>query len=262
MKRTTTKLLLTGLCLAMTVASCKKDDTTTPTTTPTTPTTPTTSAATAPTPVTGSVDGLLLSLMLDVNTTTAGYNVQVKTENALASFFSATGSTTMVDGGAVSVNSVTLEKQTNNSYFKTATVGMTPSDLSFDGGHSNWSVGGAGSIPGFTYDYNSTFPEYSGTVPETITRSSGLTITLGSNLSGADSVIIFIAKDDKSITRTYAGSASSATISAADLAALPAVTDKTAILEIVPYKIKMQTISGKSFAFVKEYAAVRYVNIN
>jgi len=262
MKRTSTKLLLTGLCLAITVASCKKDEPATPTTTPTTPTTPTTSASTAPTPATGSVDGLLLSLMLDVNTTTAGYNVKVKTENAMASFFPATGSSTMIYGGAVSVNSISLDTTANNSYFKTATVGMTPSDLDFEGGHANWSIGGAGSVPAFTYNYNSTFPEYTGTVPESITRSSGLTISLGSNISGADSVIIFIAKGSTSLTRTFAGSASSATISASDLAAFPAVTDKTAILEIVPYKLTTRTQSGKTYAFVKEYAAVRYVNMD
>lgn len=247
----------------MTVASCKKDEPTTPTTTtPTTPTTPTTSAASAPTPYVGNVDGLLLSLMLDLNTTTAGYNVKVKTENALATFFSATGGSTMVYGGPVSVNSISLDTMSNNSYYKTATVGMTPSDLDFDGGHANWSIGGSGSVPAFSYDYNSTFPTFSGTIPESITRSSGLTISLGSNVSGADSVIVFIAKGSTSVTRTFAGSASSATIPASDLAAFPAVTDKSAILEVVPYKVITRNQSGKTYAFVKEYAAVRYVNMD
>jgi hypothetical protein len=168
----------------------------------------------------------------------------------------------MVDGGAVSVNTFALTKQSNNSYFKTAGMGMTPADLDFDSDNSNWSVGGAGSVPAFTYNHSVAFPDFTGTVPDSIPRANALTVSLSGKVSNADSVILLVAAGSTSVYRTVAGTASSVSIPAADLATLPMVTNKSAIVEVVPYRVTVSTHGGKHYAFIKEYAAVKSVNVN
>lgn len=238
------------------ISSCVKTPSTTVTPTPT-PTSP----SSTPTPTVASVDGVLVSLRIDVTTVTAGIPFSLITESAVASFYSTTGGTTMVDAGSVSVNSLSLTKQSSNSYYKTATLGMTPSDLSFSSG-SNWSVGGAGSIPSFTYNNSASFPSFTGSVTDSvITRSSGLTISLSGNVSNADSVILFVAAGSTSVVKVVSGSAASVTLSASELSGLPVVTNKTAFLEVIPYRVLLNTFSSKHYAFIKEYALVKSVNI-
>ncbi len=256
------KITTISICACMAIAagsftSCKKNNNNNNTT----PTTPTTSSTTPPTPTPSGVDGALVSLLMNVTTVTAGFPVTVSTGTALAVFYSPAGSTTMVDGGAVSVNGFSLTKQSNNSYIKTIEAGMTTMDLNFSTDNSNWSVGGAGSVPAFTYNHSVTFPEFTGTVPDSVVRSAGVTIALTGKVNAADSVLLFIAAGSKSITRTVAGSASSVTISASDLSGWSAVSDKSAVLEVVPYKVTMSAQGGKNYAFIKEYAAVKNINI-
>lgn len=256
MKKLISIPVIAAVVLTGTLGSCTKK-----TTTPTTPTT-TTSSTTTPTPAVGSVDGVLVSLRLDVVTVTMGIPVSISNENATASFYTATGGTTMADAGAVSVNSIALAKQSNNTYYKTSGVGMTPADLDFNSNNSNWSVAGAGGVAGFTYNHSVSFPDFTGTVPDSIARASSLTVSLSGKVSNADSVILFIAAGSSSVYRTVSGSATSVTIPASELSALPVVTNKTAIVEVVPYRVTMSTQGGKNYAFIKEYAAVKMVNIN
>lgn len=257
-------IIFASVCIAFaaSISSCKKD-TTNVTTTPTVTPTPTTTATpTAPAPTVSNVDGAMVSLKLDFAYNAGGFPVSITTENALATFFASTGSTgTMVDAGTVSVNSIALEKQTNNSYYKTATVGMTPTSLSFGTTTSSWSVGGAGSVAAFTYNHSVTFPNYTGTMPDTVTRSSGITVTFTGKVSNADSIIVMIAAGSTSILRTYPGTAASATISAADLGALPVVSDNTGIIEVVPYRVTLKMEGTKNYAFIKQYAAVKNICI-
>ncbi len=238
------------------ISSCVKTPSTSVTPTPT-PTSP----SSTPTPTVASVDGALVSLRLDVTTVTAGIPISITTESALASFYSTTGGTTMIDAGTVSVNSLSLEKQSSNSYYKTATIGMTPSTLSFSSG-SSWSVSGAGSVPAFTYNNSADFPSFTGTVNDSIiTRSSGITVSLSGNVSNADSVILFIAAGSTSVHKTVAGSAGSITLTASDLSGLPVVSNKSAFLEVIPYRVLLNTFGTKHYAFIKEYAFVKSVNV-
>lgn len=249
-----------ALLLVSSIYSCKKSSSsTTPTPTPTpTPT----STTTAPTPTVGDVDGALVSLKIDVTTSVAGTNYTITTETGLATFFASPGNnTSFVDGGAVSVNTFSLDKQTNNSYLKTPAAGSLQTSLNFDDG-SNWSVGGNGSVPAFTYNHTAAFPTFTGDIPASISRSAGVTETLGSNVTGADSVIVLIAAGSKSVMHTVAGSAASAAFSAADLATLPSVSDNSAIMEVVPYRITLKAQGTKNYAFIKERAVVKNININ
>lgn len=255
MKKQTYSLACILLAGAATVSSCKKDDSTPATTTPAT-------NSGTPNPAVGNVDGALVSLKVDLTALLNGTPYTVSTENGVATFFSATGNTSsFVDAGAVSVNSVALDKGSNNGYTKSATVGQTPADLSFESGNSAWSVAGAGSVPAISYTHNIPFPAYTGTLPASISRSTPFTVSFSGKVTDADSVIIFITKDSHSIARTFAGNAASGTISAADLSTLPVVSDNTALLEIIPYRITLKDFGRKSYAFIKEHAVTGNISI-
>jgi hypothetical protein len=257
MKKITTISILAFLAISGAVTSCKKSSSTTPAPTPTTPT----SSGTTPSPAMGNVDGGFVSLRTEMTTVTAGIPFAITSETGLATFFTATGNNSaFIDGGAVSVNTNVLAKQSNNSYLKLASIGMTPTDLSFSSG-SNWSIGGAGSVPAFTFNHTVAFPTFTGTLPDSIVRSSGITVSLSGKVSNADSVILFVAQGSKYVSRTVAGSASSVSISATDLASLGVVTDKSAVLEVVPYRVTLHTQGSKTYAFIKELASVKNINI-
>ncbi|MEZ5017845.1 MAG: hypothetical protein R2800_12380 [Flavipsychrobacter sp.] len=251
-------LLVPAFC-ALLMASCvKKEDVV-----PTTPTTPTTNTGPTPqVPTQNNVDGVLAAIKMNFKIEQAGFTIDVVSEVGVASMYSSTGSSTIVDAGTVKLNSNALDKNSNNSYTKTATTGQTPSDLGLSSGAS-WDVSGAGSVSAFTYNHGSTFPKYTGTMPKSITKSSGLTLTFNSgNVKNADSVYVFIASGSNSFIKGYATNAGSITVTSSELSNLATVSDNTAILEILPVKIDLITKNGKQYAFVKEEANVRYININ
>ncbi|MBW7913500.1 MAG: hypothetical protein H3C54_07350 [Taibaiella sp.] len=259
------KTTIPALAIMLGVASCDK---TTTTTTPT-PTTPTPTTPTAPTPVTPTVGGnfwgvmVALKMEFSYNVTGAPFPVSLDYDMAVANFYNGAGSSTVVDAGTVSVNSNNLEKQTNNSYYKSATTGMTPSSLGYSSG-VQWQVAGGNGIPSINYTHTGSFPEYSGTLPSEINRSQDLEIDLGSKVTGADSVYVVIITSSKQIIKAYDGNPApaKATITASELGSLPAVSDNSAYLEVVPFTYAMPIISGKQFVAIKETAAVASVKIN
>jgi len=258
--------LLASAAMIVLATSCdKKTTTTTPTTT-----TPTSTSPTPPSPTINASDvsGVLVSINMEYNSQPVGSPIPISLESELASafFYSTPGSNTFVDAGTVSVNTYNLDKATNNAYSKIASVGMTPSSLDFGSGSSSksaWVVGGSGSVTAFNYSHNITMPNYSPTLPTSVTKASGISFTFNSgSLTGADSVIVLIASGNTSVTKTYAATAGTVTISASDLSALPAVSDNTALLEVCPYKYNVVTLNSKKYVFVKEQAVVSNININ
>ena len=243
------------IVLTISLNSCKKDDSSA---------SPSTSGSngSTPSPQVGNVDGALVSLQTDITTNAGGFPFTVTTETGIATFFATTGNNSaFINAGTVSVNTYPLDKQSNSSYLKSATVGQTPSSLNFSSQSSNWIVSGAGTVPAITYNHTSNFPSYTGIIPTNIIRANGLTISLGSDVNDADSVIVFITKGNVTITRTYSGTAVSAVIPSSALSSLPVVTDNSALIEVIPYSINVQSFSGKNYAFVKEQANVKSINI-
>ncbi|MBL7682430.1 MAG: hypothetical protein JNK00_03630 [Flavipsychrobacter sp.] len=261
--------LLASAAMIIIAGSCVKTDDITPTTTPT-PTTPTTTGPTppSPTPSGSDISGVLVSIKMDYSTQPAGSPIPVTlvSEIGTAAFYNTPGGSTFVDAGTVSVNNNNLEKASNNAYTKLATTGLTPSSLDFGSGSSAksaWNVSGSGSVTAFSYTHTATFPDYSGTVPSSVTKASGLSFSFNSStLSGADSVIVVIAAGSTTITKTYAANAGTVNISASDLSALPTVSDNTGIIEVCPYRWIFNTINGKKYVFIKEQAVVKNININ
>lgn len=257
------KVTIPALAIMLGVASCDKA-----TTTPTTPTNPTPTTPTAPTPVTPAVGGnywgVMVALKMEFSYTVTGapFPVSLDYDMAVANFYNGAGSSTVVDAGTVSVNSNNLEKQTNNSYYVSATTGLTPSSLGYSNG-VQWQVAGGNGIPSINYTHSGSFPEYSGTLPSEIDRSKDLEITLGSDVTGADSVYVVIITSDKQIIKAFDGNPApaKATITASELGTLSAVSDNSAYLEVVPFTYAMPVISGKQFVAIKETASVATVNI-
>lgn len=246
------------------MASCEKD-----TKTPTTPATNTPANTAGPQPVMPSpsgnnLSGALVSLRMKYSMQPVGspMPVDINSEMALAVFYTAAGGTTKADAGTVSVNAIDLEKQNDASYFKWANVGSTPSDLKFDDG-SDWNISGGSDVQAFTYNHNIDFPDYKGTLPSSVTKSSGLELTFNSStLTGADSVYVLVAAGDKSVLKSYKATAGKVSISASDLQSLPTVTDNTAFLEVCPFKYTEVVRNGKNYFFIKEQAVVTGININ
>lgn len=260
----TLKLTITSaMALALFFTSCKKEETT-PTVPNKNPTNQTGPTPVTPTPSGGNISGALISIRMKYTTQPTGspMPIDVNSEMGLAVFYSAAGSTTKADAGKVSVNTVNLDKQSDNSYLKTAYIGGTPADLGFDK-TSDWNIAGSGSVTAFSYDHNVKFPEYTGDVPSSITKANGISLSFtGATLTGADSVYVVIAAGSNNIVKSYAANAGNITISAADLQNLPAVTDNSAVFEICPFKYNEVVKNGKTYFFIKEQAIVKAVNIN
>lgn len=269
MKKST---ILFALAISLIAVSCKKDPTNNTTTSPLVPPIPST-------PIPGAATGgALVSLRTFFSFDVSKFSpvplpvpippVDVTIESASASFYG-TSTTTLVDAGAVNVNSNSLEKQSNNAYITNPGFSATNYDnisLDFNTG-SNWNVAGSGSVTAFSYNYTASFPSYSGLsgLPETITKSSGLTINIGS--SNADSIYVAIISGNTSsstgtVIKRYGPSAGNVTISSADLAPLVATgTDGIAYLEILPFRYTIQSFNTKNYAFVKLAAYVKNVKI-
>jgi hypothetical protein len=258
-----TKIIVPALALAIGFTSCDKVPTEPATKTPTT-TTPT-----APTPITptpnGNYWGVMVALKMKFSYTMPQLPIPVSldTDMGIATFYSAAGSSTLVDAGTVSINGYDLKKETNNSYNITATTGMTPSSLEL-GNNVQWNVSGAGPVSSFYFAHSGNFPNYSGTLPSEINKAKDLEISLGSNITGADSVYVVIITSSKQIIKSFAGNPApaKATISASELGTLPAVSDGSAYIEVLPFKYSIQNIATKEYVFIKEQAVVGTVNIN
>lgn len=258
-----TKMLVPAIALAIGFTSCDKTTTTTPTPTPTpTPTTPT-----APTPISPAPSGYwgvlaAIEMEFTYNMPQLTIPVSITSDIASANFYSALTSGTLVDAGTVSVNDNDL-KNNSNSYSVTATTGMTPSSLNL-GSTVAWKVGGSGAVSAFTYNHTGSFPTYNGTLPTSITKSSGLEIDLGTNVTNADSVyVVVVGFSGKTIIKAYEVDPTpvKATFTASDLSVLSAAADTSAYVEVVPFTYKPVSLNGKSYMFIKEKAAVAMVSV-
>ena len=256
--------LLLAAALTLTLGACKKDTAPTPTPAPAAVPTPTPPSPSLRTINGTAMGGVLVSLQMDYSYVFPQLPVpfDLQIESAVALFFNS-ATNTYLDAGAVSVNTKALDKSADNGYvkaggFSASATGQTTTDLGFDMG-SNWSVAGGSGIPTFTYSHSTPMPGYTGTLPTTITKASGLTLSL--NASNADSVYVLLASGDKSILRRVGGRASSVTFTAAQLSILPANSNNTGLVEVIPFKYLITSFGNKPFVFVKEYAKVANVNV-
>ena len=252
--------------LIIALASCNKEDDKTPT--PTTPTNPTTPSQ-GPTPVTpmpsnSNLSGVFISVKMKYTSQPTGspMPVEISSDMGIAAIYTSPGASAFADAGTVSVNNNNLEKQTNGSYLKWAYVGGTPSDLGFSS-TCDWNVGGSSAVTAFSFSDNSAFPDYTGTLPESVSKSGNISLTFNSStVTGADSVYVLIAAGNVSVLKSFASTAGSVTIPSSDLQSLPVTTDNSAVFEICPFRFKEIVKNGKNYFSIKELAVVKNININ
>lgn len=247
--------LLLAAGLALSLSACKKDEAT--------PTPPASTTPTAATPSVGNVYGVMVSLRMNyavASPVPLPVPVTLTLESAIAGFYNLTPGT-FLDAGAVTVNSNALDKNPNNAYTKVATPSQTnpAPTLGFDNG-SSWSVAGAGGVTALSYSHTGPMPGYTGTLPTSISKASGLTVPL-SSASNYDSVYVVIAAGNQTVLKRARVGTSSIVFTANDLRNLPTVTNKSGMMQVLPFRITTPTINNKRYAFIKEYAAVGNVDI-
>ena len=244
MKKRNKVFLLAAFAISTVISSCTKDKVEEPVQTPDT-------APTANTNFSFSDGHGVLAAVKSVSyTTVAGYSVPVETNTAVAVFSANPGSSAYADAGAVQLNGRELTKQTNNSYvYQDFTNPITFNQVA-------WTVAGTSAVPSINYTHSKPLPSFSGysALPAAVTRSNGLTVSLGSAVSGADSVYVILTGNSGSqyLLKRLGGSASQAVFTAAELSGLNA--GNTGLLQVVPWNYTTVDFSGKKVYFVNETA--------
>lgn len=244
MRNSLKSILFAGTISAIVLAGCNKAE-------EVIPENPSNSTPTTPSIQVSDGYGTLAAVRSVSYTTVAGISVPVEVNTAVAAFYPSPGSTTFSDAGTVTINSKSLTKSSNNAYvYQNLTDPLSFSTVT-------WSVSGSSSVPAINYTEDRSLPSFSGyaSLPTTITRSAGLTIALGSSVSGADSVYVVVADyNNHSLIKRVAGNASGCTITAAELAGF---TAGQGMLQVVPWNYKSEDFNDKKYYFVLESAYTR-----
>lgn len=241
MKRVISYMMIAGVAATFALTGCTKKVNTDPTNN--TSTTTNYSSFNFP-----DSYGVLVAIKSISYQEVAGIQIPIEVNTASATFVSSPGSSTFVDAGNVSLNNKELTKQANNSYVYQDLV----NPLSFNS--VSWNVSGANGIPLVAYSDNRPWPSFSGfsTLPASVSKSAGITVTLGSAVSNADSVYLIVASGDgKFAIKRAGGNAAEVTLTSADL---NEIGTGTGIIQLVPWSFKMEDVESKDFYFVLEAA--------
>jgi hypothetical protein len=179
-------------------------------------------------------------------TTVQGITIPLDVNTAVSAFYSAPGSSSLVDAGTVTLNSKTLTKSSNNAY----SYQNLTDPLSFN--QVAWSVSGSSGVPAINYTDDRSFPDYSGynSLPATLTKANGLTVSLGGTISNADSVYVIVSGGDKYVLKHMAGNASQCTFSASDLSIIG--NTPFGMIQVAPWNYKKEDFNNKPYYFVLE----------
>ena len=175
-----------------------------------------------------------------------GYTVPIEVNTATVAFMESAGSSNMVDGGAVTLNSQSLKKVQNNAYIYDDF--LNPLDF----GTITWTAAGNGDVPAINKTNNRGFPTFSNQagLPASISKASGLNISLGNKVSNADSVIVLVGSNKKSAYKIVGGNAASVSFSSAELSDLEA--SSVGWVSVSPYNITNEIIGSKKYYFINE----------
>jgi hypothetical protein len=213
-----------------------------------TPDNPTNTSSSAPSITVSDGYGALVAVRSVSYTTVAGMTIPLEVNTAVAAFPTTMGGSTFADGGTVTLNGKGLTKSSNNAY-----VYQNLTDpLSFS--TQTWNVSGSSSVPAINYTENRPIPDYSGfsSLPATITKSAGVTISLGSAVTNADSIYVVVTDYDKhSILKRLGGNAGECVFSASELAGF---TAGQGMVQVCPWNFKSEDFSSKKFYFIIESA--------
>ena len=203
-------------------------------------------------------DGALAAVKVITTQTVAGYTVPINIGTA-AAWFGLSGS--FKNAGNVTVDGNALTNQNNSYVFQPSQT--NPTGLDFNSSVV-WNVTGNSSnnIAAFSYTDQSSFPSIDDVqTPTSVSHSAAFTLSATSYVSG-DSVIFVVSGGSGHVSFIAPGGTTSHTFSAAEMATVGAAGNNTGLLQIAPYRINHQTINGKSYYFVKETCANKFVTIN
>jgi len=170
-------------------------------------------------------------------------------EYALAFFTDSTTSTDL-DAGAVSLNNITLNHYAGNYPYNGPTDSVEYMD--------NWTVSGSSKVPAFSYNYNTSFPTYTGTLPYAITKADGLSFTFNaSTVPFSDSIYVIITTTDQNgkvanYSKCFSATAGKVTITGSDFNYLPATPVYRANLTLIPFRYTTAAYGDKKFVFIKQ----------
>lgn len=245
---------------AISISSCKKNDTTAPTT-------PTNNPPQVNTPSDGfGVIGVVRAQASYTTPSVPGVpsmDLDYNIGTAFAAFSTNAGATSFVDAGNVSVNDSALTKASNNSYAFAPKGASTGSDIGLNTGGStyNWIITGSGSVTAFTYAATGTLPAI-GKInsAKDINTANSYTITLSAPASNCDSIIWLMAGPSGSVQHTTAAGVSSYSFTAAEVGSL-GKGDNAGLVQVAPYRVTDFTKNGKKYYYVRESCATKFVNL-
>lgn len=234
-------LPLTTVIITLFLVGCTKSE-------ELTPDIPSTQGTQTPTITFSDGYGVMAAIKTVSYTTVAGYTVPVEVNTAVAAFLSTPSGGSLVAAGNVSLNNKMLTLTSTNAYvYQTLTDPLVFNQFV-------WNVSGSGAVPAITYTDDKPMADFSGfsSLPATITKASGLTISLGTAVTNADSVYVVISDYSNGyILKRVAGNAAACTFSAAELSILAA---GQGMLQVCPWNYKDEDINSKKFYFVNEAA--------
>ncbi|MDD3742509.1 MAG: hypothetical protein PHX54_02650 [Lentimicrobiaceae bacterium] len=175
-----------------------------------------------------------------------GITIPIEVNTATAVFMSSAGNNTFVEAGEVKLNNKSLKKYQNNAYVYDDLV--NPLDFS----SVSWSASGKGDVPAINKVVTKGFPAFSNAdnIPASISLAEGFSISLGSQISKADSVIVVVGGNNKSVYKTVGGNAASVSFSSADLNNIG--TTSAGLISVTPYNFTTETIASKRYYFINE----------
>lgn len=190
--------------------------------------------------------GIFVAVKSVTTQTVGGFTIPIEVNTATAAFMESAGSTSMVDGGDVTLNSMSLKKVQNNAYVYDDF--LNPLDF----GTVTWTAAGNGSVPAINKTVSRGFPSFSGSesLPASVSKATGLSISLSGKVSNADSVLVVILSNNKSAYKIVAGNAASVNFSSTDLSGVEA--SSAGLVTVSPYNISSETISSKKYYFINE----------
>lgn len=215
-----------------------------------------------PTPTIAGADGMFVAINTTTVTEVAGFEVETNLGSAVAWF---KNGSSFVNVGKVKwkqgSNTGTLEINDNNTYSWVETTipteGFNDNGISWtiDGGGGFPSIGGGGLSNPYPFPSTSKISETSSTVD----GDSEYTLSHDGAISDADTTYFSVFGPDATITKAMAGSTTSATFTAAEMAS---AGKGTTILQIASFKMASDASTGKTYYMINEAVASSVVTLD
>lgn len=190
--------------------------------------------------------------------------VETVSKEAKASFKNSPFDSLYSNAGVVTCQGKALSLQSNQSYLLDGSAAGNISVSSTQG--VSWNVVGntVTGIPAVLYVTGKSMPVYKGvennSIPTNIRRAAGLTLSLGANIVGADSIFLSITSGSKTIKKMIGGFENECIFSPAELSVLPSA-DGAALLQVSPIAYELSVQGGKKMYFANQSCYTNLVSV-